>query len=339
MKNISRRISKVGLFCFSVVLVVSSIWAGQSNPISKKPDIDGIIGKDEYDPAKIYKGSTGKKFTIYCKVVGPDIFIALEAETSGWVAIGIEPTDKLHKNADMIFGWVDDQGRVEVVDAFSPESQGPHPEDKELGGTTDIKLFGGSEMNGITTIEFVRPLITGDRFDNDIRRKTDTSIIWAYGEDDDWKAQHQEQGYGSFNVQTGATTIPITLWPLHALLMISGFSFIVAGAIVARKKEGTGWMKIHQILVRTSTLLISAGAIFGVYMIETSQSMHITFPHSYFGILIPVLIITALISGEMLLKPNKGPKSKRKIHRVLTWVLISLMSITVIEGFFAAGVW
>jgi len=339
MKNICWRISKVGLFCFSVVLVVSWIWGSQPNPISKKPDIDGIIGKDEYDPAKIYMGSTGKKFKIYYKVVGPDIFMALEVETFGWVSIGIEATDKLHKNADMIFGWVDDQGRVKVVDAFSPESQGPHPEDKELGGTTDIKLFGGSEMNGITTIEFVRPLITGDRFDNDIRRRTDTSIIWAYGEDDDWKAQHQEQGRGSFNIQTGATSVPATLWPLHALMMISGFSFIVAGAIVARKKEGTGWMKIHRMLVRISTLLISAGAIFGVFMTETSQSKHVNFPHSYTGIFIPVLIIIVFISGEMLLKPYKGPKSKRKIHRVLAWLLIGLMSITMIEGFFAAGIW
>jgi hypothetical protein len=339
MKNIYWRISKIGLFCFFVVLVVLSIWGSQSDPTSKKPDIDGIIGKDEYEPAKIFKGSTGKKFTIYWKVVGPDIFIALEVETSGWVSIGIEPTDNLHKNADMIFGWVDDQGMVKVVDAFSPESQGPHPEDKELGGTTDIKLFGGSEMNGITTIEFVRPLITGDRFDNDIRRRTDTSIIWAYGDVDNWKAQHQEQGRASFNVQTGATSVPVTLWPFHALLMISGFSFIVAGAIVARKKEGTGWMKIHRMLVKINTLLILTGAIFGVSMIEISQSMHINFPHSYFGISIPVLTIIVLISGERLLKPNKGPKSKRKIHRVLAWMLISLMSITMIEGFFAAGIW
>jgi len=339
MKNISWRISKVGLFCVSAVLFLSLIWSSQSNPIAIKSDMDGIIGKDEYLFAKTYKGPTGKKFTFHWKVVGPDIFIALEVETSGWVAIGIEPTDNLHKNADIIFGWVDDQGRVKVVDAFSPESVGPHPEDQELGGTTDITSFGGSEINGITTIEFVRPLLTGDRFDNDIYRKTDTSFIWAYGEDDDWKALHQRQGHGTFNVQTGATIVPVTLWPFHALMMISGFSFIVAGAIVARKKEGSGWMKIHQMMVRISTLLISIGAIFGAYMIETSKSRHLSFPHSYSGFLLPVLTIIVLISGEMLLKPNKGPKSKRKIHRVLAWILISLMSITVVEGFFAAGVW
>ena len=121
--------------------------------------------------------------------------------------------------------------------------------------------------------------------------------------------------------------------------MISGFSFIVAGAIVARKKEGTGWMKIHQMLVRISTLLILLGSIFAVYMTDIAISKHINFPHSLTGILIPVLAIIVLISGEMLLKPNKGPKSKRKIHRVLAWILISLMSITMIEGFFAAGIW
>jgi len=339
MKNVSWWILNVGLFCFLMVLVVSSIWGSQSNSISKKPDIDGIIAKDEYRSAMIIKGPTGKKFTIYSTPIGLDIFIALEVETSGWIAIGIEPTDNLHKNADMIFGWVDEQGRVKVVDAFSPESLGPHPEDKELGGTTDIKLFAGSEMNGITTIEFVRPLITGDRFDNDIRRKTDTSIIWAYGEDDDWKTKHQEQGRSSIIIETGATRVPVTLWPFHALMMISGFSFVVAGAIVALKKEGTGWMKIHRMLARIGSLLIWAGAIFGVFMIGAPTLKHLNFPHSYSGILIPVLTIIVLISGARLLMPNKGPKSKRKIHRVIAWILISLMSVTIIEGFFAAGIW
>ena len=194
-------------------------------------------------------------------------------------------------------------------------------------------------MNGITTIEFVRPLITGDRFDNDIRRKTYTSIIWAYGEDDEWKAKHQEQGRSSIIIETGATRVPVTLWPLHALLMISGFSFLVAGAIVALKKEDTGWMKTHRMLARIGTLLICAGAIFGVYMVGDPISKHLNFPHSYSGISIPVLDIIVLISGERLLKPNKGAKSKRKIHRVIAWILISLMSVTVIEGFFAAGIW
>lgn len=339
MQYIRAKISKVALFYFIIGLAISSTWSSQTNPTSRKPDMDGIIGENEYRSARIYKGSTGKKFGFYYKAVGPDIFIALKVETSGWVAIGIEPKDNLHKNADLIFGWVDSQGRVKVKDAFSPESQGSHPEDKELGGTTDIVSFGGAEKNGITTIEFVRPMITGDRFDNDIYSKTDTSIIWAYGKDDDWKTQHQEQGRGSFNVQTGATAVPVTLWPFHALLMISGFSFIVAGAIVGRKKEGTGWMKIHRMMVRISALLISVGAFFGVYMIETSKSNHLSFPHSYSGTLLPVLTIIVLISGEMLLKPNKGPKSKRTIHRVLAWILISLMSITMIEGFFAAGIW
>ena len=339
MKNSGRRISIVGLFWFMAAVAISSLWGSQAFLKSQKPNQDGFIGKDEYFSAKSYRGSTGKKFTFYCKAVGPDIFIALEAETTGWVAIGIEPTDNLHKNADLIFGWVDKQGKVILKDAFSPESKGPHPEDKELGGTKDITLFGGSEVNGVTTIEFVRPLKTEDRFDNDIRRRTDTSIIWAYGEDDDWSTQHQEQGRGSFIVQTGATKVPVTLWPFHALLMISGFSFMVAGAVVARKKEGTGWMKIHRMLIRISALLIIPGTIFGIFMIETSKSTHISFPHSYSGVLIPVLTIITLLSGEILLKPKKGSKSKRKIHRILAWALISLMSITMIEGFFAAGIW
>ncbi len=328
-------------FYFISSLVLLYCRHGADKPIRhpERPAVDGIIADGEYRTAKIYKAPTGKKFAFHWKAVRSDIFIALEVETSGWVAIGIAPTDNLHQNADIIFGWVDNRGRVEVVDAFSPESQGPHPEDKELGGTTDILSFGGSEVNGITTIEFVRPLITGDRFDNGINGKTDTSFIWAYGEDDDWEAQHQEQGRGVFNVQTGATRVPVTLWPFHALLMISGFSFIVAGALVSWKKEGTGWMKIHRMQVRISAVLIFTGAIFGVYMIGASKARHINFPHSYSGVFLPVLTIIVLVSGEILLKPDIGPKSKRKIHRVFAWILISLMSITMIEGFFAAGIW
>jgi hypothetical protein len=161
----SWKISRELLFLVLFVQSVSTVGSSQSNPLSKKPDMDGIVGENEYRSAKVYKGSTGKTFTFYCKVIGPDIYIALEVETQGWVAIGIEPADSLNKNADMFFGWVDSQGQVNVVDAFSPESQGPHPEDRNLGGTADIKQYGGVEKDS-SLLEFGRRLCRGESQDH-----------------------------------------------------------------------------------------------------------------------------------------------------------------------------
>ncbi len=97
-------------------------------------------------------------------VKGDTVYFALSAETTGWVAIGIDPVT-IMENADMIFGWVDDTGNTYTVDAYATGPYGPHPPDEELGGTNDILESTGTEQNGITTIEFSRRIDTGDAYD------------------------------------------------------------------------------------------------------------------------------------------------------------------------------
>ena len=222
---------------------------------------------------------------------------------------------------------------------FPGGPMGPHPADEELGGTRDIKAFNGTEIDGVTTIEFIRPRHLTDHFDHDIEITAPVPVIWAVGENDDWSSGHRDMGRGLVAWESGVTQVPITLWPLHALLMISGFSFMASGIIVALKKDGVVWMKTHRLFERLGALLTFTGALLGVIMVGLPLSNHLDRLHSYSGILIPVLAGLVLFSGGLLLKPAKGPLGKRRLHRYLAWILAAMMAFTVVEGFFAVGIW
>jgi DOMON domain len=321
------------------LVLTAAITAFQADPPPRVPAPDGLIGAQEYGPPAHFKGRTGIEFLLYARPAGGDVIMAMRARTNGWLAVGVEPADDFHKHADMIFGWVDAQGIPHVVDAFSPDSMGPHPADEELGGTPDIKAFNGTEIDGVTTIEFVRASHLTDHFDHDVEMASPVPVIWAVGANDDWSSGHRDMGRGLAAWESGATRVPITLWPLHALLMISGFSFMASGIIVALKKDGVVWMKTHRLFERLGALLTFTWALLGVIMVGLPLSNHLDRLHSYSGILIPALAGLVLFSGGLLLKPEKGPPGKRRLHRYLAWLLAALMAFTVIEGFFAVGIW
>ena len=94
----------------------------------------------------------------------------------------------------MIFGMVQDSG-ITLSDQFSTGTFGPHNSDIELGGTDDIFKSGGNEEGGFTTIEFARPLNTGDSYDSELSHGP-IDIIWAYGSSDDFNQKHIARGDG-----------------------------------------------------------------------------------------------------------------------------------------------
>ena len=168
------------------------------SPIIPKPadvwSADGVITMREYS-GNMQEG----KYLISWWSDTQYVYIGIRVETSGWVAVGIQPGSKM-KDADMVFGFVED-GRVEIYDLFSTGDFGPHPADTELGGTDDILEFGGSEVDGFTTIEFKRALDTGDEFDIPLSQGVNR-IIWAYGSSDGLAARHSNRGYGEINLSS-----------------------------------------------------------------------------------------------------------------------------------------
>jgi len=114
--------------------------------------IDGVITDGEYSSKRTFNEG---RFTLSWIVKEKTAFFALSAETTGWIAIGIDPAT-LMENSDMIFCWVDDTGRTYIVNAYATGPYFSHPPDEELGGTNDILELAGIEKDGKTTIDIKR---------------------------------------------------------------------------------------------------------------------------------------------------------------------------------------
>lgn len=138
---------------------------------------DGTITNGEYDNTRSF--SSG--YTLHWSIEGDYILVGIKANTSGWVAFGIQPQLTSQTNIDMVLGYVSSNG-VTVFDIFINDS-GDFSQDKELGGQNDIVEYGGAEERNSTTIEFKRLLDTGDR-DFDLPLLTRNYILWAYGASD-----------------------------------------------------------------------------------------------------------------------------------------------------------
>ncbi len=158
--------------------------------------MDGVVTPGEYNGSKEFGGGS---FTVHWKVSADTLHIAMAGETDGWISIGLDPSDGM-EDADMIIGWVDASG-PHILDEFSTGKTGPHKPDTELGGTSDILEYGGTESGGVTTIEFTRKLVTGDEYDNDFPSTGRIDIIWALGTTDEPEQIHGVLGNGTLEVE------------------------------------------------------------------------------------------------------------------------------------------
>ena len=127
------------------------------------------------------------------------LFLAMEASTTGWVAVGIDPVNRM-QGADFIFGAVVD-GEAMIWDAFGTAPVGnAHPPDEELGGTNDIVAYAGVEDGGVTRFEVQIPLDSGDEFDKPLEPGRTYAVIVAVGTSDSFDARHSSRATGSITL-------------------------------------------------------------------------------------------------------------------------------------------
>ncbi|MBN1194843.1 MAG: hypothetical protein JXA08_05800 [Methanomicrobiaceae archaeon] len=146
---------------------------------------DGSIGENEYGDSVAFANG---KMAVYWKTDPDTLYMALRGEGTGWVSIGFEPTTAM-KDADMLFGYVED-GNVVLFDMNSTGTFGPHPPDTDLGGTSDILAYGGSESGGVTIIEFSRLMNTGDAYDRTLTHGQRVKFIWGLANADSATFRH-----------------------------------------------------------------------------------------------------------------------------------------------------
>lgn len=159
-------------------------------------DVDGKILPGEYAREVSFdKGS----FRLLWRIAGDKIFMAIDSDAKGWVAIGFEPT-RIMANSDMIFGFVETSGGVRAVDAWSTGMFGPHPADTAQGGKDSILSFAGLRSGNRLVFEFSRALDTGDKFDKIIPAAGTFKIIWAQSQSMDFNAKHSKAGSAALDM-------------------------------------------------------------------------------------------------------------------------------------------
>jgi hypothetical protein len=129
------------------------------------PVIDGVTHLDEYH--YIYRNNEIGMW-LFWSVIGDTIYISMRAPATGWLGLNFMPMDgTIH--GDTVIGYVEPQGdafSVKLSDQVAPgDGHFPHYEDVKLGGTESVLDAAGSEIGGVTTIEFTRKLMTGEETD------------------------------------------------------------------------------------------------------------------------------------------------------------------------------
>ncbi len=142
-----------------------------------------------------------EKMNFSWSVNGDQLAVKISAPTTGWVAVGFNPTDKM-KDADIVIGYVK-KGKVTIEDDFGMGAT-LHKSDNKIGGKENVTVVGGSEENGTTTLEFTMPLNSGDDKDTVIDPAADTVVIVAYGgERDSFRMKHEFRDTLTVNLGSG----------------------------------------------------------------------------------------------------------------------------------------
>jgi hypothetical protein len=297
--------------------------SGRAGEVSR----DGVIDKGEYTHRVALGGGA---LILHWRIDEERVEIGIVARTTGWAAIGIEPTQSM-QDADMIVGWVDDDDRVVVQDQFSTGRFGPHAPDESLGGTSDILDFGGSEKEGVTTLEFNRRLLTGDENDKPFPATGTLVVIWAIGTTDDTGMKHAQKGKAEVIVSKGSSIEAPILWPIHAVLMGLSSVLLMAGMFIARyrRRKDKCWLPKHKTLGTSGLVILFMGFGVAYYMVSFFPHGHFSGGHAYLGIIALALAGVVPFAGFSIARAGRHRALVRAFH---VWIGRTTLVLLIAAG-------
>lgn len=174
---------------------------GEPSPTSPAPIVgsraDGMIADGEYDAE-----ATFGQVRVLWSNDAESLYLAMEAPTTGWVSVGLDPETRM-KGANYIIGAVV-ESEAKAWDAYGTAPVGAsHPPDEELGGTNDIAAFAGVEEEGNTLFEIQIPLDSGDQYDKTLVPGQTYAIIVATGGSDEFNSRHTSRASGQITLNKG----------------------------------------------------------------------------------------------------------------------------------------
>lgn len=134
-------------------------------------------------------------FDLQWKVDGQTLHVQMAALTTGWIAVGFDPTNMM-ANANFLIGYVSN-GTPFMSDHFG-DGTFKHTQDTKLGGKDNFSDVEGEEINGATLIRFSIPLDSGDAYDKPLEQGKTYRVIYAYGPNgkDDFATYHSKNRGG-----------------------------------------------------------------------------------------------------------------------------------------------
>ncbi len=153
------------------------------------PEVDGVIQEGEYG----HSADVAEGVTLWWANDGEHLYVAVEAPAAGWVAVGLDPEERM-KGANYIQAAVVD-GVATLWDGFGTAPTGTgHPPDEDLGGSRDIVAGEAVEDGGVTRFEAQIPLDSGDEYDKPLSPGETYTVIVAYSDSDEYAAYHTFRG-------------------------------------------------------------------------------------------------------------------------------------------------
>ncbi len=179
------------LGAFFVLLMSSAAAFGGGESESVEPGAGA--GAAVVETMEGYSSASASGVNVQWKVDGDAISVQMSAATTGWIAVGFDPSRQM-ADADIIIGYVAD-GEVFLRDDFGI-GKVRHGADVDNGGTDDLSNIEGTEIGGVTSISFTIPLDSGDALDKPLVPGSTYKVIVAYGPDgtDDFGTYHGSRG-------------------------------------------------------------------------------------------------------------------------------------------------
>jgi len=306
--------------CAGSTCTCSSGWSGTDCSSSS---MDPTIIPSDYEFAVTLKPD----YDLYWNLIDSNtIEIALRAKTTGWVAIGFLDAGQSLPTADMVVGWVDDtNGVVMAYDYFNHDNSKVSLDDLDYGGTNDLLVFNGEQVDGYTSIKFQRRLDTGDQYDQALVEGT-SNIMWAIADSDPSDAE-SVQSHASGSDARAFAQVDWFKGSVNNQSLIVGHGVVMTGAnlffcLAMLRKYVRKWMGkkatiFYYFAVAGGLTCLILGLFFGFWMGTGYKSIHawLGFIVIFFAFSFPALGILVDKRNDEL-DMHGGPIFPHKIFRL-----------------------